>query len=120
MVIVVIDLLLILHRWLGRLLSAIVLIAVVWTIVLAVRSDEDDRISTVALKSVVGLVDLQILLGFILYGVGQFAITLWHPLVGILAAISLHMGNKMAGWKRVGSFVVGFVCVIGAFLLVVL
>jgi heme A synthase len=113
------ELFLILHRWLGRLLSAVVLIAVVWTIVLAVRSEEDDRISTVAMKSVVGLVDLQVLLGLILYGLGSFQVSHWHPMLGILAAVSLHMGSKMKGWKRVTGFGLGFASVIGAFLLVV-
>lgn len=106
------------HRWLGHLLSALVLVAVIWSIVLAVRSEEDDQISSVAMKVVVGLVDLQVLMGIILYT--QIGISnTWHPVLAILAAISFHAGNKMEAWKRVGSFVLGTACVVGAVMLVV-
>lgn len=106
------------HRGTGHLLMGLVLVAVVWTMVLALRSGEDDTISSVAMKIVVGLVDLQVLIGVILYlklGVPNT----WHPVLAILAAISFHAGNKMKHWKRVASFVVGAACVIGTYLLVV-
>lgn len=106
------------HRWMGHTLSAVVLILVVWSIVLAVRSGEDDRISEIVMKAGVGLIDLQILLGLFLY-IGRSYVNTWHPVLGILAAISLHAGNKLKNWARVGSFVVGSVCVTGAVMLVV-
>jgi len=106
------------HRGLGHTLSLLGLLIVLFSTYLAWKDEEGNRFFSIFFTSVVGLVDLQVLLGFILYSQLNFP-SPGHFVLAILAVISLHAGNKMSSWKRAGSFLLAFVCIVGAVVLAV-
>ena len=108
------------HQGLGHLLSALSLIAVVCAIVLAIKDIDEYRPTSIFFSIVVGLLDLQILLGLIGYAmIGLATVSTYHPVLAILAAIAFHSGKKMKRWKRVAGFLLGTVCIVGAVMLAV-
>lgn len=107
------------HLGLGHLLSVLGLLALLLAIFLAWKNDDGNRLSSIYFKVVVGLIDLQVLLGIINYFSLPGRPEAWHPVLGILGVISFHAGNKMVSWKRVISFLAGMACIIGAVMLVV-
>jgi hypothetical protein len=108
------------HQMYGHILLLIVLIEVAWTLFESIRDVDPGRFSTIKSKAVVGLVDLQALLGFgVLY-------MFWpdfnhlHPTLMILAVIGFHVANKQEDWARFGiqfssllAIVFGYVLVVG-------
>lgn len=106
------------HLALGHTLSLLGLLTVLFSIYLAWKGEEGNRFFSIFFTSVVGIVDLQVLMGFILYSQVGFP-NPGHPVLGILALIALHAGNKMSSWKRVGGFLLACVCIIGAVVLAV-
>lgn len=69
-------------------------------------------------SAVIGLVDLQVLLGLILYVVGPRSAPMSHLALGIVAAVVLHVSKKMEGTSRILTYLAGMVCVLGTVYLV--
>jgi heme A synthase len=98
---------------LGYSLFALVLVELVWSLSETLMESSPNKLSSVKSKIVVGLMDLQVLLGILnLY----FNYTLEHALihaVTMLAAVGvLHVANKKEAWVRVGLQGLGFVLVL--------
>ncbi|MFB6347717.1 MAG: hypothetical protein ABEK50_18530 [bacterium] len=108
------------HQMYGHILLLLLLLEVTWTLVESVKGVEQARWSEIKSKAVVGLVDLQALLGFVL--LYQFWPTFnhTHPVLMILAIVGFHLANKQSDWARFGlqasslaAVVFGYVLVVG-------
>lgn len=90
------------HQMYGYLLLLVLVIELVWTLIESIRDVEPGRFSSIKSSAVVGLIDLQVLLGIgVLYAFWpDFPHT--HPVLMILAAVGLHLANKQSGWVRFG------------------
>lgn len=109
------------HQMYGHILLLILMIELAWTLYESVRGVEPSRFSEIKSKAVVGLVDLQALLGFgVLYvlwpNISQHA----HPVLMILAVLGFHVANKQEDWARFGiqfssvlAVIFGYVLVVG-------
>lgn len=98
------------HQHLGYLL-----LVLVWAVVglcgwQAFRGDGEDRLTTMAGRAFVGLMDLQVVLGGVMvWSIGPQLGSLLAPWVNhvvlmILAAAVGHVGNRLSGYWRVGLF----------------
>lgn len=108
------------HQMYGHILLLILLIEVGWTFVESLRDVEPGRLSTIKSKAVVGLVDLQALLGFALLYVLWPSMNHTHPVLMILGVLGFHVASKQEDWARFGlqaaslaAIVFGYVLVVG-------
>lgn len=109
------------HQMYGHILLLILLIEVGWTLYESVRDVEQSRFSEIKSKAVVGLVDLQGLLGFVvLYQLWPNISQHSHPVLMILAILGFHVANKQSDWARFGiqfssvlAVIFGYVLVVG-------
>lgn len=108
------------HQMFGHFLLLLLFIEVTWTLVESIRAVEPGQFSTIKSKAVVGLVDLQALLGFV------FLYTLWpnmnhiHPTLMILAVLGFHVANKQKNWARLGLQFSSLIAVVFGYVLVVI
>jgi len=108
------------HAGLGYLLLVVGLIVVAWTALLAYRREEPSGASSVACVTLVGLIDLQVLIGIVLFMLTlegrSWTWALHHPLFMIAAAVCAHVGNKQDHWALTGWFVTSYVLLlVGAY-----
>ncbi|MFB6346032.1 MAG: hypothetical protein ABEK50_09705 [bacterium] len=99
------------HRGLGYLLGVLLLAVLVWCLVEILADTESNESKAWAIKTTVGLADLQVLLGLILYVLYPSGArpSMEHPAVMILAVGLLHYSSKRDGWIQVGLLVLSAV-----------
>jgi hypothetical protein len=88
------------HYFLGYSVLGLLLIEVLWSFVEALLDSDPGTVSTIKTKSVVGLVDLQALLGIINAGFYYPTYQLVHGGIMLLAVGLMHAGSKQDGWSR--------------------
>ncbi len=107
------------HQHLGY-----VLLVLVWAVVglcgwQAYRGNEDDRVTEIAGRGFVGLMDLQVVLGGVMvWSIGPqlgglLAPWVNHVILMILAAAVGHVGNRLTGAWRLGLFLVSALLMMG-------
>ncbi len=103
------------HAGLGYLLILLAILVVGWTVVLAIRDQEQKRGSRVACTALVGLIDLQALLGLVLFVMmnKEWNWALHHPLLMIAGAVVAHVANKQESWALPGGFSVSLLLLLG-------
>ncbi len=94
------------HAGLGYLLIIAAVIVVLWSAVAAYRDEGKSGGLHITSTALVGLIDLQALLGIVLFLMlsKEWVWTLHHPLLMIVAAVAGHVANKQEGWAVTGWF----------------
>lgn len=101
------------HWGLGYLIFALVVVELLWSTVEVLTDSEPGTVSSVKSSAVVGLVDLQTLLGFVN---AYLLSTVPGPhMAAMLGAVgALHVAKKQSQWVRVGLQALGaFLVVLG-------
>lgn len=101
------------HWGLGYLMFVLVVVELLWSTVEVLSDSEPGAVSSVKSSAVVGLLDLQALLGFVnAYLLSTFAGAHMGVMLGAVA--TFHVAKKQSGWSRVGLQALGtFLVVLG-------
>lgn len=87
------------HQMLGYLMVVLLAVELIWTLVETLTDSDSGSVSRVKSKALVGLLDLQVLLGLINSYLSAF-FPMYHVIAMIGGAGSLHVANKQSGWTR--------------------
>ncbi|MFB6356295.1 MAG: hypothetical protein ABEJ65_07255 [bacterium] len=96
------DILFRIHQGLGHLTGTVIVILLIWSIVEYVRNVEENKVFSITSSAIIGLVDLQILIGIVLYVIMPSVArpTTWHPMAMILGAVGFHISKKLEPLPR--------------------
>lgn len=99
------------HKMFGYFLTALLVVELVTTLIETLSDSDRGRISTIKSTAVVGLIDLQVLIGFVnAYVLSKIPYA--HLGVMLAAVGCVHVAKKKSGWTRFGLQLVGTVLVV--------
>lgn len=98
-----------LHRWYGELLQAVPIILLIWY---AIRKQTPlQRIAPI-------LLDVNVLIGFLLYILAGRSVSIWHPILMIVAVVLGHSVAKTDNRVSIiGAWVGALACIVLAILI---
>lgn len=113
------NLVFVVHGWLGFLVILAVVAAAGLSLYEWLQKEAGDEWSTVY-TAVVGLMDLQVLLGVVLFFLMSAAArpSLEHPVIMILSLVIVHVAKNYRGGWRFGGFLVALILMIRGFMVV--
>jgi heme A synthase len=98
---------------LGYSIFVLVFVELVWSLSETLTESAPGKLSSVKSKIIVGLMDIQVLLGVLnLYFNYTLSKALIHAVTMVAATGTLHVANKKDEWVRVGLQGVGFFLVL--------
>ncbi len=102
------------HYTLGYSLFGLVLLELAWSLVETVTDLGQGNLSSIKSSVIVGLIDLQVLLGILNLSVYGYYLgrVLVHAITMLIAVVVLHIGNNTTGLTRVGLQAAGLICVL--------